>query len=188
MRYDVEVGGRIRQVNVRRSGGTFAVTLDGREYVVDAARVDAQTLSLLMTEDVRLKAGTTETGVVSGFSRTISREVTIAPDPASGQFAVHVEAAPTLVSVNGRRRWGRGEDATQAGGPQRIVAPMPGKIVRVLVKAGEAVKARQPLVVIEAMKMENELRATGEGEVAELHAQEGQSVDAGMLLAVVAPA
>jgi len=67
----------------------------------------------------------------------------------------------------------------------RIVAPMPGKIVRVLVRTGEAVRARQPLVVIEAMKMENELRAAGSGTVAEIQVTDGQSVEAGALLAVI---
>ena len=62
---------------------------------------------------------------------------------------------------------------------------MPGKVVRVLVKPGEQVRARQPLVVIEAMKMENELRAVGDGVVAEINVAEGQSVDAGALVAVV---
>jgi biotin carboxyl carrier protein len=62
---------------------------------------------------------------------------------------------------------------------------MPGKVVRVLVKAGDAVQARQPLIVVEAMKMENELRAARAGTVAELHAREGSSVDAGALLAVL---
>ena len=62
---------------------------------------------------------------------------------------------------------------------------MPGKIVRVLVRTGEAVQARQPLIVIEAMKMENELRADGIGTVAEILVKEGQSVEAGALLAVV---
>jgi biotin carboxyl carrier protein len=62
---------------------------------------------------------------------------------------------------------------------------MPGKIVRVLVKAGEAVRARQPIVVIEAMKMENELRAGRDGLVVELPAADGQSVEAGTLLAVI---
>jgi biotin carboxyl carrier protein len=64
---------------------------------------------------------------------------------------------------------------------------MPGKIVRVLAKVGVAVQARQPLIVVEAMKMENELRATRAGVVSELLVQEGQSVDAGALLLVVAP-
>ena len=61
-------------------------------------------------------------------------------------------------------------------------------MARILVAPGASVAARQPLVVIEAMKMENELRASRAGTVAELHVQEGQSVDAGALLLVVAPA
>jgi len=62
---------------------------------------------------------------------------------------------------------------------------MPGKIVRVLIHTGQAVVVRQPLVVVEAMKMENELRAGREGTVAEIHAREGESVDAGALLVVI---
>jgi biotin carboxyl carrier protein len=62
---------------------------------------------------------------------------------------------------------------------------MPGKVVRVLVKSGDLVRARQPLVVVEAMKMENELRAQRDGTVADVQAREGQSVDAGALLVVV---
>jgi biotin carboxyl carrier protein len=62
---------------------------------------------------------------------------------------------------------------------------MPGKIVRVLVQTGDAVQARQPLVVMEAMKMENELRASRDGTVADVRVREGTSVDAGALLVVV---
>ena len=62
---------------------------------------------------------------------------------------------------------------------------MPGKIVRVLARAGEAVRAREGLVVVEAMKMENELRADRDGTVAEVHAREGQLVEAGALLVVI---
>jgi biotin carboxyl carrier protein len=88
--------------------------------------------------------------------------------------------------MNGRRRWGRGDDAAFGrSGPEQLLAPMPGKIVRVLVKTGEAVSARQPVVVIEAMKMENELKASQAGTVAEIHVRDGQSVDAGALLAVI---
>jgi biotin carboxyl carrier protein len=91
------------------------------------------------------------------------------------------------VAVNTRRRSGRdGRDQdVSASGPQRIVAPMPGKIVRVAVTAGSAVRARQTVVVIEAMKMENELRAGRDGTVGELHAREGASVEAGELLVVI---
>ena len=59
---------------------------------------------------------------------------------------------------------------------------MPGKVVRVLVHPGDRVLARQPLVVVEAMKMENELRAARDGQVAKVHVEEGASVEAGALL------
>ena len=62
---------------------------------------------------------------------------------------------------------------------------MPGKIVRVLVQNGQTVVTRQPIVVVEAMKMENELRAGRDGTIAEIHAHEGQSVDDGALLVII---
>ena len=63
---------------------------------------------------------------------------------------------------------------------------MPGRVVRVLVAAGADVAAGQGLVVVEAMKMENELRAPRAGRVAEVAVREGEAVDAGALLAVIA--
>ena len=113
-----------------------------------------------------------------------SYDVGFASDAATGLLHVRVGTTTVPVSLNGRRR--RHDDPGHAGaGPQRIVAPMPGKIVRVGVAPGEAVRARQTVVVIEAMKMENELKAARDGTVAELHAQEGASVDAGALLVVI---
>jgi biotin carboxyl carrier protein len=62
---------------------------------------------------------------------------------------------------------------------------MPGKIVRVLVKPGDEVTARQGVVVVEAMKMENELRAARDGRVKEVHVTEGALVESGRLLVVI---
>ena len=167
MQYEVEIGGRRLQVVVTRSGDGFAVSVDGRVRQVDAARIDAHTLSLVV-------------------DRVWSNEVSIASNPDTGQLDVHVGDTPVAVTLNGRRRWGRKEKGGGAGsGPQRLVAPMPGKVVRVLVKAGDTVAAKQPVVVVEAMKMENELRAGREGTVAEIHVREGMSVDAGALLLVI---
>ena len=167
MQYEVEVGGRRLQVVVTRSGDGFAVSVDGRTRQVDAARIDAHTLSLVVDS-------------------VWSKEVSIASDPGSGLLSVHVDGIPVSVTLNGRRRQGRkGEGSSAASGPQRLAAPMPGKVVRVLVKAGDAVAARQPVVVVEAMKMENELRASREGTVAEIHVREGMSVEAGALLLVI---
>lgn len=165
MQYEVDINGRLVHVNVHRVDGRFLVSVDGRESTIDVARIDAHTLSLLI-----------------GLS---SQEVTVAADRVSGGLGVAVGGVPMSVTLNGRRRWGRKDEAGSGGGPQRLVAPMPGKIIRVLAKVGEAVRRRQPLVVIEAMKMENELRAASDGVVTELVVQQGQSVDAGALLLVI---
>jgi pyruvate carboxylase subunit B len=162
MRFQLEVRGRTREVIVARTGQGFAVTVDRRRFDVDAARIDAYTLSLLV-------------------DNACSHEVVVVRDrtnPASPQLTVRVGTTAVAVGLNGRRR------AVVAGGaagsgPQRIIAPMPGKVVRVPVTAGESVRAGQALVVVEAMKMENELRAARDGTVAEIHVKEGVSVDAG---------
>ena len=167
MQYEIDVGGRTRHVVVTRDGDGFTVTVDGCARPVDAARIDAHTLSLLIG--------------------SASHEVTIVPDAASAQLTVRVGNTPLAVVFNGRRAAARKEDGGYAAsGPQRIAAPLPGKIVRVLVKPGDRVRARQALIVIEAMKMENELRAGRSGTVAEVQAREAMSVDAGTLLVVIA--
>ena len=196
MQHEVEINGLIRQVVVRRAGEGFEVVVDGRARLVLASQVDPHTLSLLIGESVVTKPDTTTDGVVSDYRRTVlSYEVTLVPDRASPEIVVTVAGpgAPpgrrttrVPLTLNGQRSRAPGSGSAQAGsGPQRIVSPMPGKIVRVLVKIGEVVHARQPLVVVEAMKMENELRALRDGTVAEIHAREGTSVDAGVLLVVV---
>jgi biotin carboxyl carrier protein len=173
MQYEVEVGGRLRHVVVTRAGDGFAVAVDGRTRHVDVARIDAHTLSLIVDS-------------VCPENTRRSYEVTIAPDPAGGPLTVRIGSTPVSTTLNGRRRWGRRSEAATAGsGPQRLVAPMPGKVVRVLVKAGDAVAVRQPVVVVEAMKMENELRADRDGTVTDVHVREGLSVDAGALLLVI---
>ena len=192
MQYEVEVNGRVRQVNVHRSEGQFVVSLDGVDRLVDAARVDQHTLSLLIAEMPDGPGGGADdrsTADSASGARVASRELTLTTDAASGRTAVAVGGVPLIVTLNGRRRRTRTDDGVRsAGGPQRLVAPMPGKVLRVLVTVGQAVAERQPVVVIEAMKMENELRAAAAGVVAELHVSEGQSVDAGTLLLVLGPA
>ena len=166
MQYEIEASGRVRHVTVTRIGGGFAISVDGRLHQVDAARIDAHTLSLIV-------------------DNMWQRDTVITPE-SSGRLVVLAGAVPVTVRLNGRRGGGRRQGGGAAGsGPLRIVAPMPGKVVRVLVKAGDAIRARQPVVVVEAMKMENELRADRDGTVAEIHTREGMSVEAGALLVVI---
>jgi biotin carboxyl carrier protein len=176
VQYEIEVDGQVRTVVLTRgSDGRFLVQTDGREWTVDASRINGQLLSLLIAQ--------------SGSEAVDSRELSVTADPITGQLLVGVAAAPVSVSLNTRRRWSRRDDAAHAGGgPQRIVAPMPGKVVRIAAPPGTVVAQRQPVVVIEAMKMENELRAVKPGTVTEVMVQEGQSVEAGTLLAIVSPA
>jgi len=166
MRFEIEVSGRTRNVTVTRTGAAFAVTVDGHTRHVDAARLDAQALSLVVDS-------------------VWPHDVVIVAERFAGQLTVTVDGMAVPVVVNGRRRRRRDDAAAGGSGPQKLTAPMAGKVVRVLVKAGDAVDARQPMVVVEAMKMENELRATRGGVVSEVHAREGKSVDAGALLVTI---
>jgi biotin carboxyl carrier protein len=88
--------------------------------------------------------------------------------------------------VRDPRQWRRNRGtAAEAEGRQQVVAPMPGKIVRVLVKAGDKVVLKQGLLVVEAMKMQNEIRSPKSGTVERLLVNEGQTVNAGEILAIV---
>jgi biotin carboxyl carrier protein len=174
VQYEVEVGGRLRRVVVRTVEGRLLVTLDGREMRVDAVQVGGDTLSLLLGgESAAMPPG------------GVSREVSIVKQGPNGSLSVQIGQAAIPASFSSRRRWGRKEDSGSVGGPERVVAPMPGKVVRVLVSPGDTVRARQPIVVVEAMKMENELRAAHGGRVVEVPVRDGQPVEAGAVLAVI---
>jgi biotin carboxyl carrier protein len=170
--YDVTIGERTRRVVVLREGERWRVLLDGTPHVVDAARVGPSTLSLLVGGD-----GTA--------APTRSVTAVVAAGRTAGALDVHVGGHAVAATVRPAGAAGRRPAGAVAGGRQRIVAPMPGRVVRVLVAPGDAVTARQGLVVVEAMKMENELRAAHDGRVVSVDVAEGQSVEAGAVLAVV---
>jgi biotin carboxyl carrier protein len=132
------------------------------------------------------EAGDDTRHVESGFSR-ISYEVSFEAG-SNGELIVHVNGVAVPLSIVDRRRRrgrsGSGEPGTDTR-PKAIAAPMPGRIVRVLVQPGEAVRAGQGLIVVEAMKMENELRAPRGGTVAEVRVREGASVEADAVLVVL---
>lgn len=174
MQFQIEVGGRIRAVTVERDGDLFRIGVDGRMHLVDVRRIDGHTLALLLQPEG------------SGGARR-SLEASFAARPQAGAFDVHVAGRYVPIQLRngiaGRRP--RHAAAAAGTGPQRIVAPMPGKVVRVLVAPGDEVIARQGLVVVEAMKMENELKAARDGRVAAVSVVEGQSVEAGAALVTV---
>lgn len=173
MTYEIEVGDRVASVTVECLGDRLHVTEGGRTLVVDVRRVEPGRLSMLVGPAGEVPRRSVDAGV--------------APGAEPGALDVHVEGRVVPVHVRQAGRSGRRRDAgvARGSGPQRVRAPMPGKVVRVLVKPGDTVQPRQGLVVVEAMKMENELRAFRAGRVREVAAVEGQSVEAGATLVVI---
>ena len=184
MRFEVETGRRRRTIEVRRSGGGWTVTMDGRVMSVDFTRVDDRWSMLVRSVegDQGSNAQASEPASVHASSYDIAIE-----SRRQGRHIVHVggHVVPVTVGVPGRWRSGSDDDGPGATGPVSIVAPMPGRVVRVLVAPGDAVLARQGLVVVEAMKMENELRAPRAGTVADVRVREGAPVDANVVLVVI---
>ena len=188
MTLHVTAGGRTRAVDVSRNGDRFLVSLDGRQHEVDVKIINGVWSMLLGPA----KAGPYDQGnddqsnVGAGFSRpTRSYEVAFSQS-AEGAVTVHVDGVPVEVSINRMRRTGATAASHPADeGPQRVTAPMPGKIVKLLVKPGDKVQPLQGVVVVEAMKMENELRARAAGTVSEVRVTEGASVEAGAILMIL---
>jgi biotin carboxyl carrier protein len=100
-------------------------------------------------------------------------------------FVVMVGLRQYRVELSDPRRSRRAGSGLEARGPQEITAPMPGKVVRVLVQQNQQVKSGQGLLVIEAMKMQNELRAPRDGRVDRVYAEEGRGVETGARLLVL---
>jgi len=102
-----------------------------------------------------------------------------------GEFDVAVNAATHHVTVKDPRRWTPGDGSGGSTGPQQVRAPMPGKVVKLLIYEGEEVEAGQGLVIIEAMKMQNEMKSPRAGTVAGVKVGEGGPVAAGDVLVIV---
>jgi biotin carboxyl carrier protein len=191
MTLDIEVSGRSRRVELDRVGSGWRASVDGRVLWVDAAPI-ASGLSLLIGppeggphDDGPPEGRPHHDSVGSGFSRT-SYEVMIDDRRESG-MTVHLGGHAIDVRVIDPRVYRRRRAETTAGpsGVHHLHAPMPGRVLKVLVQVGERVSARQGLVVVEAMKMENELRAPGDGIVREVRTSAGATVEAGAILVVL---
>jgi biotin carboxyl carrier protein len=162
MLLDATLDGRTVRVEVREAEGRYLVTLDGERVEADYSETGRDFVSLLV-DGVSHEVGLSRTR--SGFS-VVYRGAAFA---IAFEDAVQGAPAPTHAQ----------------GGVARVVAPMPGKILRLLAAAGDSVAAGQPLLVMEAMKMENELHAPRAGRVADLAVREGQTVETGALLALL---
>jgi glutaconyl-CoA/methylmalonyl-CoA decarboxylase subunit gamma len=165
MRLQIEVGGRVREVVIEPQGTGVAVTLDGSPVNVEILALGEGRFSL------RFPGTGRQHDVVVARGRNSDVDVLV------GGLLVPARLRP---EDRGGKRTAKSGDA-----PERVIAPMPGKVVKLLVRSGDRVAARQGVVVVEAMKMENELRAGRDGVVREVLVAEGASVDAGTPLVVI---
>ncbi len=189
MIFEIEIGGRTRTVSVERTDvpERLRVSVDGRAQVVDVVRTGEFGLSILVPAGTPPASGSRrpEKETVSSGTGRIAADVQITPGTVSGEVLVTVEGRLVAATVNGRRARHAADPGAHGAGDISIVAPMPGRVVRVLSAPGDEVAARQAIVVVEAMKMENELRAPRAGRVKEVSVAPGTSVEAGRILAVI---
>lgn len=165
MKYEVLISGKTRSVEVQRESGSWRITLDGKPVTADVSEIDLHTFSILLNGQ--------------------SHEIRVTPS-VGGTLHLQARSHEFTAEVIDPRAWRAGRrTGAEAEGRQQILAPMPGKVVRVLVKPGDRVETRQGLFVVEAMKMQNEIRSPKSGTVERVLAQEGQNVNAGDILAWV---
>lgn len=168
MRYFTTFRGSKEQVPVDiepLGGDRYAITLNGARHEIDACVLAHGAVSLL----------------IDGTSYNVEFEEN------GDEVAVSFRGDVRRIDVADERslRLRAGNAAFNVEGKQLITAPMPGKVVKVLVKLGDEVQEGQGLVVVEAMKMENELKSPKAGKVVELMAKEGSTVENGAKLIVV---
>lgn len=169
MKVGIELGGRAHTVELLRVGERLRCCVDGRVLEADAVEVANGVYSVLMCGE--------------------SFEVRVEPRGGAGSAGLRVIVGNREFStdVQDPRQWRRHRGAAlEAEGRQQVLAPMPGKIIRVLVKAGDSIEMKQGLMVVEAMKMQNEIRSPKSGIVERLMVTEGQTVNTGEVLAIIA--
>lgn len=164
MVYDVIVDGTAHRLELEKVDAGWKCRLDGKEIHVDAVLPRRDVLSLL----------------VDGHAYEVKREQTSTDLHlwvGSSRFAIEIRDPRSL-----RARKGGAQDNL---GPQKIIATMPGRVVRLLVAEQEEVEAGQGIIVIEAMKMQNEIKSPKKGIVKKIMAAAGAAVNAGDVLAIV---
>ena len=169
MKLNAEVEGERVALEVRREGGRVFADVGGRRYELEARAVGEG--EYLLIRDGRVYE--CRVGAARGAKSRGSLSVAV----GTGEYDV------TLADTKHLR--GSRAVAGQEGGRAQVTAPMPGKVVRVLVAKGQEVEAGAGLVVVEAMKMQNELKSPKSGTVAELRVEPGATVNAGEVLAVI---
>ena len=164
MIYHATIDGTEYRLQLERATGGWRCVLDGLEVQIDAVQAQPDVLSVL----------------IEGKAYEIRRE------RVGADLRIWVGAQSYTVEVRDPRSLrGRKVGTDHGKGARRLVAPMPGKVVRFLVRENSPVEAGQGIVVVEAMKMQNEIKSPKKGVVLKLAVAEGAAVNAGDVLAIV---
>jgi biotin carboxyl carrier protein len=163
MIYDITIDGKSYRLELDRINGRWACRLDGRTLEADAVLVRPDVLSL------RLGAHAFE----------------VKCERIAGEMQISVGSERYIAEVRDPRSLrGRARTADEHG-PRKLTAPMPGKVVRILVRPGSEIEAGAGILVVEAMKMQNEVKSPKKGTVQKILVAEGAAVNAGDILAIV---
>jgi biotin carboxyl carrier protein len=164
MKLEVQIDGKAHRVELMQTRELSRWFADGRPLDADAKEISPGVYSILLQGE--------------------SFEVRV--ETVGAELRATTKSREYRLSIHDPRAWKKNRaGAAEAEGRQQVLAPMPGKVVRVLVAAGDEVQAGQGLMVVEAMKMQNEIRAPKSGKVERLSVAEGQTVNAGEVVAVV---
>ncbi|HZH31151.1 MAG TPA: biotin/lipoyl-containing protein [Pyrinomonadaceae bacterium] len=166
MKLIAEIAGTEHALEIRRDGARVRASVNGRVYEFEA--LEPEPGIYLLTLDGRVYECRVEGGAERGLC----------------EVRVHDVAYEVSLIDPKRLRGARGAGA-ETGGRAQVAASMPGKVVRVLVEVGASVEAGDGLVIVEAMKMQNELKSPKGGRVVEVRAEAGATVNAGDVLVVV---
>jgi len=169
MKYEVEIDGNRSIIDMEERDGRVVATINERRYHLEALSPEAGVFLLINGNSVY------EAKVASGSPGGLIE---------AGLFTVEIKGQVFPVKLIDRKHR-QASDENAESGQQYLTAPMPGKVVRILAQKGDAVGAGQGVLVVEAMKMQNEVKSKGAGVVSELRVREGDAVTAGQVLAVV---
>ena len=168
---DLNIQGTSHRVQISRHGSEWMVGLGGHSWLADVVPV-GDSWSVLLRP-----AGTT------GPGRSLTIALEQLPDDV---IRAQLDTREVLISRTGTPARSAAAGRGLSAGLQTLKAPMPGRVVKVLVGRGDLVADRQPVVVLEAMKMQNDVRAPRGGRVSDVHVSEGALVEAGGLLVTLA--
>ncbi|MBI1763154.1 MAG: biotin attachment protein [Acidobacteria bacterium] len=160
----IAIGGQTLDAEFSASDGTARLSFDQQNYAAQIATPEPGLFTIILNQRV--------------YNCVLD-------ELPNGQTEVVVNGQHFPIAVHDKKHLRGQTGAATAGGKATLMAPMPGKVVRVLCAVGEEVAAEQGLLVVEAMKMQNEVQSPKTGKVTELRVSEGQTVNAGEVLVIV---